>query len=153
MADIRTDDVRNAADLVSDAASAVRSHVPTEVGDVGFAMPATASAAAAQAAVTGWSDAFAAWATRLEQHAQAMRDAAGDWEQAEQNVADNYRTFPQTPTGPDAWPTQPGFPGPDILIDPDRMNGRGVTESDEVFGPPTPPAPSTGDPRTKPQVR
>ena len=118
MGDISTDDVRTAAELVAEVARTVRSNVPGEVGDVAIAMHGSASAAAGQSWATALTQSFADWGTRLEEHAQAMRDAAGDWERTDDGVADDFRQYPQTPTGPDAWPTQPGGPGQCFEDDP-----------------------------------
>ena len=96
MGEIQPAAVRTAAGAIEQIAQAVRSHVPDEVGGVAGALTNSASGVAGTALATAWTDAYLAWATSAEAHAQAMRDAATTWEQADQGAATHInRTHPR----------------------------------------------------------
>jgi hypothetical protein len=82
--------VRAAAGAIEQVAQAVRSNVPDEVGGVAGALTGSASGAAGTTLATTWTDAYRAWATSAEAHAQSMRDAAAAWERTNQDVATSF---------------------------------------------------------------
>lgn len=104
MGNIRTAEVRSAAEVVAGVARTVRAHVPQEVADIASAVPGGTSGAAGSALATAWSQSYAAWAAQAEAHAQSMRDAADSWDGVDEHAAAAFGQFPMTPTGPAAWP-------------------------------------------------
>lgn len=96
MGEIKPGEVRTAATTVEGVASSVRNHVPDEVGQIATALPGSSSGAAGSTLATTWTDAYAAWATSAETHAQSMRDAADAWTAANTTTADRFNRYGQT---------------------------------------------------------
>lgn len=98
MGEIRTEEVRAAADVVSEVARTVRCHVPDEVGGIASALSGGAAGGAGTSLATAWTDAYTGWATRTEAHAQSLRDTAETWEAVDSHTAAGFRQFSGGPT-------------------------------------------------------
>ncbi len=79
MTQIVPQDIRAAADQMETAVTAVDANIPTGVGDVGTAMPNSASAGAAAALVETWRSAYRTWVTDATGHVASLRRHADDW--------------------------------------------------------------------------
>lgn len=80
-------EVYTAASTIEEVAASVRNHVPDEVGQISTALAGSTSATAGATLATTWTDAYAAWATSAETHAQSMRGAADSWTETNSGVA------------------------------------------------------------------
>lgn len=90
MGEIDAGTVRAAATRIEQVASTVRAHVPDEVGDVASVLPGSASSSAGAALAVAWGEALGAWAARADTHAQSLRDAAGAWQETNEDVARRF---------------------------------------------------------------
>lgn len=85
------DAIRRAAGSVEEAAAGVGSHVPSELTQVGGALPGSLSAGAADELAATLRGRFRAWERRAEGHAEAMWGSAQAWNETDTAAAAVHR--------------------------------------------------------------
>lgn len=86
MVEVVPDRIRAAATRMGTAATESRKHKPDEVGGVADALPGSTSGPLSTTLATTWGTRFGGWATAVESHVQAMRDAAEHWDETDAGV-------------------------------------------------------------------
>ncbi|MEP9382309.1 hypothetical protein [Nocardioides sp. KR10-350] len=71
--------IHKAASRMHTAVTAVSKHIPTEVGDIGDALPGSQSASAGTALKQTWHTDYTNWVKSANAHVTAMHHAADTW--------------------------------------------------------------------------
>lgn len=90
------DAIRRAAGSVDAAAAGVGAHVPSELNEVGEALPGSLSAGTAGELASTLRARFRAWERRAENHASAMRGSAQAWNDTDALAATVHRGLAPT---------------------------------------------------------
>jgi hypothetical protein len=80
-------EIQKAAARLGEAVTAVRSHIPTEVGQIADALPGGESAAPASKLSTTWATRYGDWAKGAEAQAKTMNEVAKNWTKVDDHIA------------------------------------------------------------------